>query len=402
MLIIYYKIVKYQPYKTSKSKQIMTRFTTYNGINGLFCIYMTHCIRRLCLSTLLLPGFSTVMAQDSTSKTSKLVVFPAMTRSIETSWAFGGAASYTFRASLKDTSSRTSSIQLGALYSLRKQLVTSVRGTQYLKNENWILNEQVSFSSFPDKFWGLGKNTTDNSEEDYSFKQMYVYLHFMKKIAPRLFGGLLYEYQRVWDISYKAGGLFDQQQVAGRYNYHVSGLGLSLTYDSRNHAFYPDKGFFAQAYFNHFSPVTGSQFPFTNIVVDIRKYMPAGTDAVFAAQAWLFGNIGKAVPLRSQAAFGGDNVMRGYYQGRFRDLQQFAIQGEYRRYLFNRIGLVAFAGIGNVAHELNGLNLQQLKYSFGGGIRYALNAAEKLNLRIDYGIGKGQNSGLYFQLAEAF
>jgi len=342
------------------------------------------------------------MAQDSAKTTSKLVVFPAMTRSIETSWAFGGAASYTFRASRKDTVSRTSSLQFGALYSLRKQLVTSVRGTQYLHKENWILNEQISFSSFPDKFWGMGKNTKDNDAEDYSFKQMYVYLHLMKKIAPRLFAGLLYEYQRVWDITYQPGGLFDQQQVAGKNNYHVSGLGLSLTYDSRNHAFYPDKGFFAQAYFNHFSPVTGSQFPYTNIVVDIRKYTPAGKDGVFAAQAWLFGNIGKAVPLRSQAAFGGDNIMRGYYHGRFRDLQQFAIQGEYRRYLFNRFGLVAFAGIGNIAHDLSGLNFNQLKYSFGGGVRYALNASERLNLRIDYGIGKGQNSGLYFQLAEAF
>ncbi len=380
----------------------MARFSIYNGINGLFCIYMTRCIRRLCLFILFFPCFSTVMAGDSARTKSKLVVFPAMTRSIETSWALGGAASYTFRGSQKDTGSRTSSVQLAALYSLRKQLVGSIRGTQYLHNENWILNEQVSFSSFPDKFWGLGKNTAANSEEDYSFKQMYMYLHFMKKIAPRLFAGLLYEYQRVWNINYKPGGLFDQQQVVGRNRYHVSGLGLSLTYDSRNHAFYPDKGFFAQAYFNHFSQVTGSQFPYTNIVVDIRKYIPAGKDAVLATQAWLFGNIGNAVPLRSQAAFGGDNVMRGYYHGRFRDLQQFAIQAEYRRYLFKRIGLVAFAGIGNVAHDIGGLNLQQLKYSFGGGVRYALNASEKLNLRIDYGIGRGQNSGLYFQLAEAF
>lgn len=380
----------------------MTRFPIYNGVNGLFCIYMTRCIRRLCLSSLFLPWFSSVMSQDSSQAKPKLVVFPAITRSIETSWAFGGAASYTFRASPKDTSSRTSSIQIGALYSLRKQLINSVRGTQYLRNENWILNEQVSFSSFPDKFWGMGKNTTDNSEEDYSFKQVYVYLHFMKKIAPRIFAGLLYEYQRVWDINYKAGGLFDQQQVLGRYNYHVSGLGLSLTYDSRNHAFSPNKGFFAQTYFNHFSRITGSQFPYTNIVVDIRKYIPAGKDAVFATQAWLFGNIGKAVPLRSQAAFGGDNTMRGYYQGRFRDLQQFVVQGEYRRHVYKRIGLVAFAGFGNVAHEMGELNFSNLKYSFGGGLRYALNASEKLNLRIDYGIGKGQNSGFYFQLAEAF
>lgn len=364
---------------------------------------MTQIIRVLSLFSFFLSSFSTSFAQDSSKPNKgKFVAFPAITRSIETSWAAGGAASYTFRPFKDDTISRTSSIQFGSIYSLRKQLVASVKGTQYLRNENWILNEQISFSSFPDKFWGIGKNTKDLTEEDYEFKQAYLYLHFMKKIAPRLFGGILYEYQRVWDIHYQPGGLFDQQKVFGRTDYHVSGLGMSITYDSRNHAFWPNKGLFAQLYFNHYSPVTASEYSFTNIVADLRRYIPAGRNAVFAAQAWVFSNIGSHVPLRSQAAFGGDNIMRGYYQGRFRDNQQFAVQGEYRRAVYKRFGLVAFAGFGNVAHTIDGLNLRNLKYSIGGGMRYALNKSEKLNLRIDYGIGKGINRGLYFQLGEAF
>ncbi len=364
---------------------------------------MTQIIRFLVLFLTVLSWLSTLNAQDSTQKNkNKFVAFPAMTRSIETSWAAGGAASYTFRPFKDDTLSRTSSIQLGAIYSLRKQLVASIKGTQYLRNEGWILNEQISFSSFPDKFWGIGKNTKDIDEEDYEFKQAYLYLHFMKKIAPRLFGGILYEYQRVWDIKYQAGGLFDQQNVFGRTNYHVSGLGMSVTYDSRNHAFWPEKGLFAQLYFNHFSNVTASQYSFTNLVADVRKYIPAGKNAVFAAQIWFFGNIGSHVPLRSQAAFGGDNIMRGYYHGRFRDNQQLAVQGEYRKDIYKRFGLVAFGGFGNVAHTVGGLNFSGLKYSVGGGVRYALNKSEKLNLRIDYGLGKGINRGLYFQLGEAF
>lgn len=364
---------------------------------------MTQIIRFLALFLTVLSGLSTLLAQDSTQKNkNKFVAFPAMTRSIETSWAAGGAASYTFRPFKDDTLSRTSSIQMGAIYSLRKQLVASIKGTQYLRNESWILSEQISFSSFPDKFWGIGKNTKDSDEEDYQFKQAYLYLHFMKKVAPRLFAGILYEYQRVWDIRYQSGGLFDQQNVFGRTNYHVSGLGLSVTYDTRNHAFWPEKGLFAQVYFNHFSKPTASQYSFTNIVADLRKYVPAGKNAVFAAQIWFFGNIGSHVPLRSQAAFGGDNIMRGYYHGRFRDNQQLAVQGEYRKDVYKRFGLVAFGGFGNVAHTIGELNFNSLKYSVGGGIRYALNKSEKLNLRIDYGLGKGINRGLYFQLGEAF
>jgi hypothetical protein len=46
--------------------------------------------------------------------------------------------------------------------------------------------------------------------------------------------------------------------------------------------------------------------------------------------------------------------------------------------------------------------LNDFKYSFGGGIRFAVDTKEKLNIRVDYGIGQGKNSGLYLQLGEAF
>jgi outer membrane protein assembly factor BamA len=366
---------------------------------------MTQNIRVLCIFWVFSVGCwlaNPSFAQDSSYTKPKLIVFPALTRSIETSWAGGGAASYTFKASRSDTSSRTSSIQMALLYSLKKQLITAVKGTQYLKDESWILQEHFSYSSFPDKFWGLGKDTKDAEYEDYSFQQMYLMLHPMRKIAPNWFAGLLYEYQRVWNFKYPAGGLFDQQQIKGRHGYHVSGAGLSLTYDSRDHAFWPTRGSFAQAYFNHYSKVTGSDFTFTNFVLDFRKFFALSKKSVFATQAWIFGNIGDDVPYRNLALFGGNNAMRGYYEGRFRDLQQFVLQGEYRQELIKRFGFVLFGGIGNVAHRVDQLNFNNLKYSIGGGMRYALNPSERLNLRIDYGIGKGNNSGFYFQLSEAF
>ncbi|WP_332367690.1 hypothetical protein [Spirosoma telluris] len=41
--------------------------------------------------------------------------------------------------------------------------------------------------------------------------------------------------------------------------------------------------------------------------------------------------------------------------------------------------------------RLSDLNLQEVKYSAGGGMRLALNRKERLNLRIDYGWGLGQS-----------
>jgi outer membrane protein assembly factor BamA len=355
-----------------------------------FCLFLAV----LCLNTC-------IYSQNDTSKPKRLLIFPVVAKSIETGWSFGTVGVLTFRLSPADTLSRTSSVNLLLLYSTKKQLITALNGSQYFDKEKYILNEQFSFSSFPDKFWGLGKNTPDSAEESYKFNQYYIYLHLLRKIAPDLFVGLLYEKQKVWNISYETGGLFDQQKVLGRTSYHVAGLGSSLTYDKRDDAFAPSKGFFCQLSFNHFDKFWGSDYNYTNVVLDIRKYIPVSKNQVLAFQLFSFNNTGE-VPIRSLAAFGGASRMRGYYEGRYKDLCQLIVQGEYRFPVYKRIGMVAFGGGGNVGSNALDYSLSDLKFSCGAGLRIPLNKKEKLNLRIDYGIGQGKNSGFYLQLGEAF
>lgn len=332
----------------------------------------------------------------------KILYFPVIAKSIETSWSFGLAGSATFRLSKSDTVSRTSNLQSVVLYSLKKQFIAAINGAEYFRNENYILNEQISYSSFPDKIWGIGNTTPDSAMEHYSFQQYYVYLHLLRNLGHHFFGGVLYEMQHVYKINYISGGLFDQEHIAGRSGYFVSGLGLSLTYDDRNDAFAPDKGNFAQVYFNHFDPILGSTYDYTNWVVDLRKFIRIYHKQVLALQAYSFSNIGAEVPLRSLASLGGANSMRGYYSGRYRDKQAFVFQAEYRMPIYKRIGMAVFASSGEVGHAINDFTLNGLKYAYGAGLRIRLTKKEKLNLRLDYGIGQGNNQGFYLQLGEAF
>lgn len=337
----------------------------------------------------------------SPPKIRPILVLPIIARSIETGWSFGLAGSSTFRLKLLDTTARTSNVQALALYTTRGQFVTALNGSIYFPGERFILNQQLSYSSFPDKFWGLGKRAPDSAEEDYKFKQYFVYLHPQCQLSKSIFLGLMYQFQRVFDTHYDSAGLFVRQNVVGRDGYVVSGLGLSITYDTRNNAFSPNKGTMLQFYFDAFAPAFGSDYQYTNFVLDLRRFIRFPGDQVLALQAYGFFNAG-AVPLRSLATLGGASNMRGYYAGRYRDKNAALIQGEYRIPLFGRFGVVGFGDIGNVGPELKDLNFQCLKYSYGGGVRIALNKAEKLNLRLDYGISGGSSSGFYLQLGEAF
>jgi len=340
--------------------------------------------------------------KDSLVKKNHLLVLPVVARSIETSWSFGTAISGTFHINKKDSIIRTSNLQSLVLYSLKKQFIAAIEGTIYFPGEKYILSQQLSYSFFPDKFWGLGRIAPDSNAESYNFRQFYVYLHGQRAIARHLFVGALYEYQRLIKIEYTPGGLFDKLNIQGRHGYQVSGLGASLTYDTRNDAFAPDKGVFLQGYFNHFAGFLGSDFAYTNYVIDTRGFIKTYKKQVLALQAYAYLNNGN-VPLRSLASFGGANSMRGYYDGRYRDKDQVVLQAEYRVPVYRRLGAVAFGGIGNVSNNCDYLGTDALKYSYGGGLRIALTRSEKLNLRLDYGISRGAGSqGFYFQLGEAF
>ena len=332
----------------------------------------------------------------------QILVFPVISRSIETDWSFGVASSATFHIAKKDTITRTSNAQGLVLYSLKKQFVAALNGTEYFKKEHYILNEQLSYSNFPDNFWGIGKSSPDSDQEAYTFRQAYIYLHLMRHLGKRMYVGMLYEMQDVMEVKYEPGGLIDQQKIAGRTPYLISGVGLSFTYDTRTEAFSPDAGTFAQLYFNHFGRITGSDFDYTNVVLDYRKFYRIYKKQVLALQGYFFGNAGNEVPIRSLAGLGGNNSMRGFYDGRYRDKNQLVIQGEYRMPVFGKWGLVLFGSGGDVGATFTDFSLNSLKYSYGGGIRFALSKSEKLNLRLDYGIGSGNNHGLYFQLGEAF
>jgi hypothetical protein len=121
---------------------------------------------------------------------------------------------------------------------------------------------------------------------------------------------------------------------------------------------------------------------------------------VVAAQ--IFGSqVGGYPPFYEMSALGGGQIMRGYYYGRFRDKIYTAGQIELRTFFWKRLGGVVFGGMGNVSDNYKGLELRQSRFSFGGGLRFKFNQAEKINIRMDIGFGRG-TSGVYFGMEEAF
>ncbi len=302
-----------------------------------------------------------------------------------------------------DSTTRTSNIKNVTFYTLRNQLVIASDGTIYSPNEKYILHFIASFSHFPDRFWGLGNETSVDNQEKYSISQFDIYPQLLRKVFADFYLGVSYEFQNVYNFEYNTDGtsLFDIQNITGRKGGKISGAGILITWDSRNNAFSPSKGFYIQYYLGDYNRNIGSDFNFTLHNMDIRKYFAFKKDRVLAFQLNIVSTVGNT-PVRDLASIGSSSYMRGYYEGRYTDRSMAAFQTEFRVPVTTRWGFTTFAGIGRVGSSLSdALKFESLKPSFGVGLRYALRPKEKLNLRVDAGFGQ-QSQGTYINIGESF
>ncbi len=331
---------------------------------------------------------------------SRTLAFPFILRSPETSWGFGGAGAYFFKAKKDDDFIRTSDVNLLALYTLRDQTVIVLGSTIFFPGEKEIFRFQGSYSNFPDLSWGLGNATPESAKENYSLKQVFFNPQFILKIYRSLYIGASLEFQKISDFSYVQGGVFDQQNIYGKDGGLSSGAGILFTWDSRNNAYSPSHGVFAEINITRFSKMIGSDFDFSSYLLDIRKFLPAGKNRVLGFQTFAKINFGET-PIRYLSMLGGTEIMRGYYKGRFADQSMIAFQTELRQYLFWRIGIAGFASAGQVSKHVDNFGLDDFHYAYGLGLRIVLQEREKLNLRVDFGFSE-KSRGVYVILKEAF
>lgn len=344
--------------------------------------------------------FYSARANQDSTKLRRFLVLPVIFKSPETGFATGISGAWNFRMS-KDSLTRPSILQMVTLFTQRGQNVEAIDGTMYFPREKTILYLQSSHAYYPDKFWGLGPYTRDEWKEKYLFEQFYFFPHVKHKWGKHFFTGGLYEFQHVYNIGYTRGGAFDTCAFNGKSNYYVSGLGGSLSYDTRNAAYWPTKGMFTQLQYTGFNKFLLSDFNVDKIIFDTRFFKAVNTNQVIAIQVYSYLTFGSN-PLRELAALGGTNNLRGIYNGRYRDKNFYSLIGEYRVPVYKRISCVVFGGLGSVFNNQRDIAVSAIKYSYGGGVRIALLKKEKLNFRIDYGYSDKRNNGLYFTVGECF
>ncbi len=187
--------------------------------------------------------------------------------------------------------------------------------------------------------------------------------------------------------------------MSGRNGGQLIGLGTDLVWDSRDNIFFPNSG--GYQYFKIVFYPGISDNIFSLLELDVKGFIAFAPDHVLAVNFYVQSAIGDT-PFYKLPALGGQKRMRGYFNGRYRDNFYGMMQMEYRQYFWKRFGFVVFGGLGNVSDNILDYSFNNLKVSYGAGLRFMLNQKEKVNLRMDIGFGSDGNRGIYFGFQEAF
>lgn len=314
----------------------------------------------------------------------------------------GGGAFFVhfFRLDERNAQSRTSSVAFVGLATTRKQAIVELHPDFYFLSDDLHFYGKADYQYFPDSFWGIGNETPDQDEERYKRERFRLRGGGQYRIAGPIYGGLLLDAMSYTPTYSDPNGVFARRRVPGEYGGNTVGIGPTLSLDTRDNTVAAFKGVWLSATFTAYSSLIGSDYGFRRLQLDTRYFVRLIGEHVLGVHVASEFQGGE-VPYYQLAMLGGDELLRGYYLGRYRDQNLAALDLEYRYPIYWRFGGVAFAGAGKIADRIGALASEPLRYTAGGGLRFSLSTDERLNLRFDAGFGPG-TFGLYFTAREAF
>jgi hypothetical protein len=326
------------------------------------------------------------------------VFLPGVTYTPDHGLTVAGAAMRYFR---RDTrAERASSMVLSVEASVQGKGMVSLDPNVWLAGGDYHLGGSAWVSYLDYSYFGIGNDTRMADGEDFTAVRVQVRPELVRRIARHVYAGALYEFRHEEMTDVEDGGMLAAGVVPGGSGGLVSGLGLLLRWDSRDHSFSPRSGGVASLSPRVYSTALGSDFDFTRLVLQASWFFGLGGDHVVAVDGQVDMRGGDP-PFSHMSQAGGTGLMRGMLVGRFRDQHFAAAQVEYRYPLFWRFGGVAFGGLGRVASSLGELDFSGLKYSVGGGLRFAIQQQERITVRLDVG-KSNDDSAFYLALLEAF
>jgi hypothetical protein len=366
------------------------------------------CMQTAFSQTHLLPKFIRKMYFDKDStKKSSFVILPVLSSAPETGIEAGGAGLLSFYTDTLSHNTRVSNVFTYATLTTKGQGRVSLSTSYWTPQNKYHFTAGIGYINFPFDFYGIGNNTLKANAVRLGQKRTKINFGAERKIANNLYAGLV---AGAYDYTFSDGHPNTIFYTDPRVQLHSGGtsayIGPSLIFDSRNNNTYTTKGAIITSSFQITQGLFGNNGysgGFFNI--EYSQFFLLSKKLVLGVDIQEQSLTGSQSPFYLMPTLGNDEIMRGYYNGRYRDRNMLVGQTELRYRMNDRIALVGFMGTGEVYNKT--FSFAQLKPNYGGGVRYFFDIEKGLSIRADYGIGQkiageARQSGFYVGLGESF
>ncbi|WP_089714314.1 BamA/TamA family outer membrane protein [Chitinophaga costaii] len=345
---------------------------------------------------------------------------PVLGYSPEKGLEFGAAMLYSFYADKKHPSpvTRNSSLNLVPAFTTKHQYKIDLRADVWTRNNTWHVRGGMRYQYFPFSFYGLGDSTHASDRSLVDNRRFRAQVDGERRLTGHFYAGISLAYQYDEYKSSNDKGIYSSMPLNYKEGGHELFAGVTAVYDDRDNQNYTTRGTFLRLNVANALAFASTQTVYT---IDLRgnQFFSISKKSIIGLNGYFRSVQGDNVPFFLLPELGSDQMMRGYYTGRYRDRNYLTAQVEYR-YLVDpkihikigrlnthpKFALAAFAGAGDVFGNHH-FDLGDFKPSLGGGIRYFYDEHAKLTVRIDGAIGEkrpgeSRQKGLYLSLAEAF
>lgn len=312
-------------------------------------------------------------------------------------FGIGVVAAGIYHRNLNDTISPASQFSLYGDASITGYYKVGVDGSSYFNGDKIWLYYDLNFSSMPDRYWGIGYANNHRDDLMVKYKKWVAKAHaaalFRLGETPVYLGpvGLL-SYNDA--KSQPDPALWDYQ----KHRTFTNAWGAALVIDTRDNVYNAYKGIYGRIDQLFAPKFFGNQYAFTTTEGTFNFYQQLWRGCVMATNLharFTYGN----TPWGMMSILGGSSSMRGYWEGRYNDKCAAEACVELRQYVWNRFGIVAWGGVGEVFPSAKMIFKGHALWNAGVGIRWEFK--HRVNVRVDYGFGQNQN-GLVFSINEAF
>ncbi|MDR0824985.1 MAG: outer membrane protein assembly factor [Prevotella sp.] len=314
----------------------------------------------------------------------------------DTKLGLGMVASGLYRIDRTDLSISPSNVSIFGDFTTSGAYSLGIGGNTIFPKDKYRLDINMFFSSMPGRYWGIGYDNGKNEDNysKYTKKEIQIKVDFLKKLANYTYIGITGMGQHIRgdkfrDIDFLAG--------ADRNNTAIGG-GIIVSYDSRDFIPNPYHGLYLKLEQNFYPTFLGASSNFNRTEFIARYYTPVWKGGILAFDFQGTFNNGN-IPWSMVSLLGGSYQMRGYYKGQYRDKKLLQTQVELRQKVYRRSGITLWIGAGNVFPDFDEFKWEHTLPTFGAGYRWEFK--NRVNIRLDYGVGKGQTA-FYFNINEAF